>query len=402
MESRESTDERQRQLERYGVIDAPPARDLQALVELAAEICNVPNAAINVITASSQHQIASTGGVGSVCHRSDSMCAAVMSDLHTVVVPDASRDPRFENNPFVTGEIGAVRFYASAPLVTPEGVPLGRLCVFEEQPRELAPRQIEALESLGKRVMDVFELRFRSRQLEHSLRELTEMRDELKRSNEQLTHFAHQVSHDLRNPLTAIRTNAELLRDEQAVREDAASRQMVEEITLAAHRMDALIESILSYARQNGRLSVRETDLNQVVRRVLADLAPLLRRGDADVVVGVLPTVQADHVHMYSILLNLLTNAVKFARPGVPAQVQVRAVRGEGHWRVEVSDNGIGVPPHQRDEAFRLFGRLNQQIRGSGIGLATTKRIVEAHGGRSGMETPPDGVGTTVWFELPA
>lgn len=388
-------------LERYAVLDLPPERDLQALVDLAAEICDVPTAAINLISASSQHQIATSGMDRSVCTRADSMCAAVVADPNLVVVPDASFDPRFERNPFVTGDIGSVRFYASAPLVTPDGVPLGRLCVFDEEPRELSTVQEQALGSLAGRVMDVLELRFRSGQLEDSLRELTQVRDELKRSNEQLAYFADQVSHDLRNPLAAILANAELLSGEPVVREDATARQLVEEIELAGHRMDALIGSVLAAARPGGRLSLRETDLAQVVRLVLVDLTPLLQRSSAEIVVDDLPTVRADHDQMYSVLLNLLTNAVKFARPGIRALVHVRAVRGDGRWCVEVTDNGMGVPPHLRHEAFALFGRLHPQVPGTGVGLATTKRIVAAHGGEIGMRTPPAGVGTTLWFELP-
>ena len=110
---------RQATIDQCGV-DAVPSQDLQAIVDLAAQVVGVPTAAINLITDTHQHQIAASGFEPSVCAREDSMCAAVLKDP-TVTVADASRDERFADNPFVTGEIGAVRFYASSPLVTPEG-----------------------------------------------------------------------------------------------------------------------------------------------------------------------------------------------------------------------------------------------------------------------------------------
>ena len=116
---------------RYRALDEPGGRDLHALAELAALVCGVPNAAINLITRDHQHQIAAAGIDPSVCSREDSMCAVVLDDTRTVVAPDASADPRFAANPFVSGVIDTVRFYASAPLTTPDGTTIGRLCVFD-------------------------------------------------------------------------------------------------------------------------------------------------------------------------------------------------------------------------------------------------------------------------------
>src|SRR5690606_17884455 len=154
-------------------------------------------------TSGEQHQIAAVGVDPSICTREDSMCAVVL-DQPPVAVQDAGEDPRFLANPWVNGALAATRFYASAPLVSPHGTALGRLCVFDEHVRTLDDEQLEALALLAQRVMDSLELRLRTRELEDSLQELTEARDELRRSNEHLTLFAGQVSHDLRTPLTAI------------------------------------------------------------------------------------------------------------------------------------------------------------------------------------------------------
>ena len=226
-------------------------------------------------------------------------------------------------------------------------------------------------------------------------------REEQRRSNEDLTLFAGQVSHDLRTPLTAILANAEMLASEPVVKGDEDLTWMVDGISRAAHRMNRMIEEMLSYAREGGALAVGVTDLGRVVEVVLADLSPAIAEAEAVVTVDALPTLPADANQMYAVVLNLLSNAIKFSRPDVPPQVRVGAERLDDWWRISVSDNGIGVVAERREAMFVLFARADKRVEGSGIGLAAAKRVVEAHGGRIGMEDGPGG-GTTVWFELPA
>jgi signal transduction histidine kinase len=391
----------QERIERYQVLDRPPGRDLQALVDLAAQICEVPTAAINLITDRTQHQVATTGFDAAVCSRADSMCAAVLEHVDTVIVPDASQDDRFADNPFVTGAIGAVRFYASAPLITDDGVTIGRLCVFDDVPRALGEEQRTALSVLAERVVDVLELRLVTLRLGQSLNELTATRDELRRSNEQLTHFAAQVGHDLRTPLTAIIANTEILTAEPAVVADPDLAEIVAGTLHGARRLATLIDGILEQAAYGARPLRGEVDVRTVLGEVLRDLAPLLQQHDADVDVLDLPVVRADSHQLYAVLLNLVTNAVKFARPGVPAHIQVSGVEESGYWRVEVADNGQGVPPQHHKSVFDLHSRYSPGARdGYGIGLSTVRRIVEAHGGRIGL-TALVPHGTAFWFELP-
>jgi GAF domain-containing protein len=101
--------ERLRSLADYGILGAPPPPDLPSVVELAAHIRGVPNAAVNIISATHQHRLAAYGFEAGVCDRGDSMCAVSIAEPETVVVSDATLDPRFAHNPFVTGEIDDVR-----------------------------------------------------------------------------------------------------------------------------------------------------------------------------------------------------------------------------------------------------------------------------------------------------
>ncbi|GGK78335.1 sensor histidine kinase [Ornithinimicrobium pekingense] len=401
-----ATAEADRAIERYGLLTGPVDQELQALSDLAARVFSTPHAAINILTTTQQHQVATTGFEPAVCARDDSMCAVVAAVPEAVVVPDARLDDRFAGNPFVTGELG-VRFYASAPLVTPDGVALGRLCVFDVEPRKSTDEQRDALTFLAARVTDVLELRLRGQQLEESLLELTYARDELARSNEALWHFATQVSHDLRNPLMAVRANAEMLAQEPAVAQDPDLVAVVDRITEAARGMGRMIQDVLAHAKEGGGRPGRGwVDLEEVVDRALLDLSPLIKDTRATIEVADLPTVPGDAELLYSVVLNILGNALKYTSPGVAPAVTMTARREGRCWRVTVSDNGIGVPPGQEHSVFLPYVRAHEgqgqpPREGYGIGLATVHRVVTAHAGRVGMQRRPGG-GSDVWFELPA
>lgn len=382
------------QLDAYGILADPGVEELEALVGLAAMICEVPTAAINLISSDSQHQVAAAGFDAAICARSDSMCAAVLEDTATVVSEDASLDPRFAENPFVNGEIGNVRFYASAPLTTPAGTTIGRLCVFDDVPRHLSTERARVLQVLASRIVGVLELRLRTRQLEQT-------RDELHRSNELLHLFAGQVSHDLRSPLTAVLANAEVLAQEPAVLADPDLGQLVTATIEAGQRMSGLIDTVLDFARPGGTLTPAEVDLSQVLHDVLHDLEPELSRRGAQVSRGELPQVRGDARMLHTVLQNLISNAAKFTDQHPPIIDVSAQLLGSTWWRLQVSDNGPGIPESRRESVFTLYSRGDGPADGSGIGLATARRVVEAHGGRIGVEDSPAG-GTTVWFTLPA
>ncbi|MBZ5734340.1 GAF domain-containing sensor histidine kinase [Nocardioides sp. TRM66260-LWL] len=388
-------------IDRYRVVVDPPRADLRALVEVAAHVADVPMATINLITETHQHQVAAVGFEASVCAREDSMCNLAIGESLPVIVTDASLDERFAANPFVTGEIGRVRFYASHQLRTPEGVVIGTLCVFDVRPRELSRDQVEDLARLAERVVDLLELELRTRELTRTVDELERTRTELERSNAQLAAFAGQVSHDLRNPMTGLDLSLSMMAEEVEA-SDAPPGDLpylLDRARGSLTRMQGLVDDLLSFARVGGRLASGPVDLREVVDEVRHDLAPLL--SDAEVVVEELPVVTGDPVLLRAAVQNLVANAASYVAPGERPRVRVRADRRDDRWRIEVVDHGLGVPEDQRERVFEPLVRVHKQIPGTGIGLATVRRIADAHGGRVGLDETPGG-GTTAWLELPA
>ncbi|GAA5031004.1 hypothetical protein GCM10025738_11740 [Microbacterium fluvii] len=374
----------------YGLIGAAPEADLQGIVRLAATVCDVDTAVVNLIDDRSQHQVAAIGFEPSVCAREDSMCAVVLQHPGRVIVSDASVDERFAQNPFVTGRLGHVRFYASSPLVTPDGVAIGTLCVFGEEPGDLDAAQSAALDLLAHQVVDVIELRRITRELE--------------RSNEQLARFAGQVSHDLRNPLTALAGFIELAVDDPEMDAAPSAARSLARAEAAADRMADMLSDLYEFARLGGAQPRHEqVELAEVVRSALDDLQTVIAEAGAVVEVDAPIRVAGDATLLRALFQNLIANAVKFsAASGATPRVEVRVEPAAGAWRITVDDNGPGIAVDERERVFGLMQRGGtREAAGLGIGLSTCRTIVQAHGGRIGIDESPAG-GARVWVMLPA
>lgn len=235
------------------------------------------------------------------------------------------------------------------------------------------------------RVEDISDLR----EVELSLRNTVNLLEEKKLD---LQRFIYILSHDLREPVNTILNFSRLLRERFAAEGDEQVRKFLDFVYKGGDRMRSLLEDLLKYVRVDSNEPDRvPVPLDEVFQEVKQDLGAVLERTHAEVVCDALPTVQGDR-HMLRVLLqNLIENTIKFVAPGVVAQVRVAAVTNAESWRLTVTDNGVGIRDEHRELIFDLFKRLHsrKQYEGTGLGLATCRRIVELHGGRIWVTAAP-------------
>jgi signal transduction histidine kinase len=370
-------------------LDDPVVADLQALCETAATVVGVPTAVVNLIDDRIQHQVAAFGMSPKGCERDESMCQTTLAGGHDVCVPDASIDARYASSPWVTGTLARIRFYCSAILRSPAGHAIGTLCVFDEQPQEVTEQQRRTIGLLARRVIDVLELRLRSRELERA-------NDELAGSADRLASFAGQVSHDLKAPITAIIGFTELLSDMDAITEDPTISAYVGRCSSAAKRMLAMIDDLLAFARVGGSLRLVPNPIAPLVAEVVADLGPAVQ--DATVTATGADVI-ADTSQLRALLQNLVGNAVLFRGESAPVVEVISAQVGDNAI-LRVIDNGSGIPPESREDVLRPLVRLRKEIPGAGLGLAVCVRIAAAHGGAIRIDCAPGG-GTAAIVTLP-
>jgi PAS domain S-box-containing protein len=234
-------------------------------------------------------------------------------------------------------------------------------------------------------------------------RQLRATAAELARSNRDLEEFAYVASHDLQEPLRMVASYTQLLARHYRGRLDADADEFIGYAVDGAQRMQQLIQALLVYARVGSRGGAfAPVALTPLIQAVLADLATAVAESGATVTTEPLPTVWGDATQLRQLFQNLLGNALKYRRPGVPPVVAIAATPAGAWWQFTVRDNGIGIAPADAERIFGLFQRLHSQAEfaGSGIGLAVCRRIVERHGGRIWV-TSAQGNGATIHVSLP-
>jgi signal transduction histidine kinase len=224
---------------------------------------------------------------------------------------------------------------------------------------------------------------------------------ERRRMEDELRNFAHLASHDLREPVRMVTSYLALL-EQQADKNGSNSAEYIGFAIDGARRMSALISNLLKHASIGRQTNFGPVDMNVALRNVLADLKVSLSEEGAQVTYGELPTVRGDSTEAEQLLQNLISNAIKYRSKDSP-RAHISALRKGAEWLFKVEDNGLGIAPKDQKRIFNAFERLHSrnEYPGSGLGLATCKKIVEGHGGRIWVESE-EGHGSVFFFTLPA
>lgn len=225
----------------------------------------------------------------------------------------------------------------------------------------------------------------------------------LEDANSELRQFAYVVSHDLREPLRIITSFAQSLEKRYRNKLDKTADEYIDFIVDGTTRMQNLIDDILTYSRVGMRaVPFEPVDMEKVFQDAVANLKISIEETNAQITYDPPPVISGDPAQLAQVMQNLLSNAVKFHRQGVNPVIHVSAKQDMDEWVFSVRDNGIGIGHELFGRLFTLFQRLNPQdkYKGSGVGLAVAKRVIQRHGGRIWVESQP-GQGSTFYFSIP-
>lgn len=381
-----------------GVLDTAPEPAFDELASLAARLCDAPMAFISLVDAERQWFKSAVGFSACQTSREHAFCAHTILAQGPLIVEDATRDPRFIDNPYVVGEPG-IRFYAGVPLHSEDGCALVTLCVIDLKPRRLSEQQLADLKALARQAESQLRLR-------RAACELKAAHDAMAAASRAKSMFIATMSHEIRTPLTAITGFLDLLLDEQS----AETRgEYAATVRRAADLLSNIVNDALDLAKiESGRLDVSR----EVCRpfRKLIDMEHLFGpRARAKCIefkvlaeTPVPETFQSDPLRIRQVLVNLLSNAMKFTPQG---EVVLAASWQHDVLAFEVRDSGIGMTAEQLATLFTPFSQCEQdtwrRFGGTGLGLTISKNLAGLLGGSLTVRSTP-GQGTTFRFELPA
>ncbi|TGK07823.1 hybrid sensor histidine kinase/response regulator [Leptospira semungkisensis] len=375
--------ERVQALARYKILDTPAEEKYDQIVKAASLICGTPIALISLLDSKRQWFKAKIGLDVDETEKEISFCQFALSERKLLIIEDADKDSRFQSNPLVTGP-PFIRFYAGAPLNTPDGFTIGTLCVIDNKPNHLEPHQIEALQALANSVISYMELEEKSKKLI----QLQVAAIELEKAKEQ---FFVNMNHEFRTPVHGILGMVDLLRQTETTN---VQNQYLDSLTDSADHLIRLINDVIDFSKaESGSLhfSSMEFDLISLIEKLSIDASDeAFKKGLA--FKTILPPatnslfVLSDPIRIRQLLSNLISNSLKFTeKGGITIELSISSETDQKiGLSLSVRDTGIGIDSHRIPALFQAFSQADisssRKYGGTGLGLAICKRICEKLG----------------------
>ncbi|GAA0501058.1 sensor histidine kinase [Paractinoplanes deccanensis] len=377
------------------ILDSAPEQDFDDIVALASNVCGTPMSLVSLVDTDRQWFKARVGTEATETDREVSFCAHAILGRDLLVVPDATKDSRFADNPTVTAGDG-IRFYAGAPLVTTDGYALGTLCVIDNEPRSLDVEQLQALRALARQVTSQMELRRHAIALANTTARL----QELERRKDDL---AGLVGGDLRAPLRLI--SSYLGKLGKTGYHDAEMADLVGRAVSGHIRgfLDLLhhLTTMADAGFGSESLHMRQIDLTRITQRAVEAVRPIAATKQIWILNQAggpsLPII-ADPVRLEQVLTHLLFAAVKYTPSGGRVRVGTEIESGP---TVRLDD--MDLPDGMRPDLFPhlYYGAIANPstVPGPDRGLAVAKKILDAHHATVALsDRPGDGTSLHVVF----
>lgn len=314
----------------------------------------------------------------------------VMLNRKQVVIENIYQDPRIPHDAYRPTFVNSL-------LMTPirSEDPIGAIGTYWAKHYVPTKQEIDALQALA----DATSIALENVRI---LQELKSRVQDLEQANHQLGRLTWLASHDLKEPARGIQINVELLRGKEEEHLDAEALRYLTRIEEFSAHIQGLVHDLLQISRvDNHQSKRREIAMTEVLNEVKVLLQSALESAKATLTHAEMPTVRGDPILVSRLMQNLISNALKFVKPGTAPKIHVACEDRGTKWQFEVRDNGIGIETEYREKIFDYFTRLQNKTQspGSGVGLALCKRIIEASGGSIWVESQP-GQGSSFFFTL--
>ena len=382
-------------LKEYSILDTLPEQEYDDITQLASQICETPISLIGLIDENRQWFKSKVGIEGNESPREVTFCAhAIIDPTEIFTIKDSRLDERFYDNPNVTGEPHVV-FYAGIPLVSPEGFPLGTLCVVDHKPKELSIEQLQALKALSNQVVSLFELR-KSKML------LEKAANDLETRNKELEKFAHVAAHDIKSPLNNISSITEILLSDYAENLNDEAKMFLGMLNTSSATLRNLVDGILEHSKSDSILN----DVREVVAfsGMINQIKNLLDAKNEFEFISAFEekSIYLNKTALQQILINLIANGIKY-NDKQKISIKIGFKDTLNFYSFYVEDNGSGIRKQDVNRIFNIFEILTAEDRfgnrGNGIGLSTVKKLVEGLGGKINVESEI-GKGTKFTFTI--
>lgn len=381
------------------ILDTPPEERFDRITKIAQIIFDVPIALVSLVDTNRQWFKSCAGLSARETPRSMSFCAHAILDKDVLAIEDATQDKRFADNPLVTGE-PFIRFYAGKPIAGPDSQVLGTLCIIDRKPRKMSRADRMVLSDLANWVENEFRTILLTNQLKEANEKLALYQQELEDKNVNLQNevnqktqellkrsrladiglLASRLAHDLRNPLSIIKTTIDILK--LSTKNEPDKQKRFEIIDRAIEKINHNFDQVLDFVRVVPP-SLTIVQVASILNNSIKSLAV-----PAGIKIDVAPSnimVKCDSKQIEIAIINLLLNAIQSLENN--GQINIRVLEKPDGIHIEIEDSGLGVPDDLMDKIFDPLFTTKQT--GTGLGLVSVKNIIDQHGGKIKVKNNP-------------
>ncbi|MBW4571851.1 MAG: GAF domain-containing sensor histidine kinase [Tolypothrix carrinoi HA7290-LM1] len=457
--------DRLKALERYQILDTDPESGFDDLTSLAAYICGTPIALVSLVDDRRQWFKSKVGLEVTETPRELAFCAhAICQPDKMLIVPNALEDERFATNPLVSADPN-IRFYAGAPLITPDGFAIGTLCAIDRKPRELDPEKIAALQALSRQVISQLELRINIAKLKQNISKRVQVEQNLRGTNQRLTqilkklrqtqvqliqsekmsslgHLVAGIAHEINNPVNFIYGNLShvntyvkdllnlltLYQQHYPNPNDEIQRQaktidvsfLVEDLPkilssmeIGTERIKEIVLSLRNFSRL-GESEKKLVDLHEGIENTILILRHRLKATAEHPNIAIIkeygdiPQVECYASQLNQVFMNILSNAIDAVEESVvktqnpKPKIRIRTeVSRPNYVVIKIADNGTGIPEKIQARIFDPFFTSKPVGKGTGLGLSISYQIVVDKHGGTLKYKTKPDNGTEFWIEIP-